>query len=102
MIEKVGEAAVGAAAVRRMLGALGARLELPPEPVLWVEAVPRDFATTGAAENYQDLVGSAEIEIRSQPLLFAVLPGLRDALGDGAVTGRKDVPRKDASREDVP
>lgn len=84
-IERIGDRVVGVAEARRLLGAgSGEALSLPPSVVL-VEANldSETFESGGETYRYYDgSLATAEVRVRSERILFALLPGLKAAFAD--------------------
>ncbi|HEX6202217.1 MAG TPA: HlyD family efflux transporter periplasmic adaptor subunit, partial [Thermoanaerobaculia bacterium] len=84
-IERVSEEAVGPAEARRVLGAeIGDAVALD-SPVVFASArLPATFRGRGGTFPFhQGQRGSAEVEVRSERLLTALVPGLRALFGGG-------------------
>ncbi len=83
-VESIGSEVIGPAEARRFLGAgIGDAVPLSG-PVVWVRArLPvASFESDGRIYSYHDgIQGTAEVRVRSERLLPALLPGLKGLLG---------------------
>jgi multidrug efflux pump subunit AcrA (membrane-fusion protein) len=84
VIDTVGNEVVGPNEVRRFLGAnIADSLALQGSSIIVEAQLPfRTFTASGREHEYYDgMSGTAEARIRSRPILFALAPELRTALG---------------------
>jgi len=82
-IDAVGDEAVGPNEVKRFLGSASGDTVAVTGPVVLVRAVlpSRDFTASGQSFQFYDgMVGAADVRLRSESLLVALIPGLRDLL----------------------
>jgi membrane fusion protein (multidrug efflux system) len=80
-IDAVGDEAVGPNEVKRFLGSASADTVAVTGPVVLVRAAlpSRDFTASGQYFQFYDgMVGAADVRLRSESLLVALIPGLRD------------------------
>ena len=85
-VRTIGDEIVGPNEVRRYLGSEIADTVFVAGPVILVEAgLPGPtFTSEGTSLNYYDgMAGRAEVRLRSQRILLALVPGLKSVLGDG-------------------
>ena len=94
VIDQVGDEVIGPAEAARLTASASMDAVPLAGPVVWVRAVlPTTFTSEGRSyPMHQGIQGTAEVRLRSEPILSTLLPGLDRFFGDRAGDAEEEQP----------